>query len=220
MPDGLSVDVGGPSAIFPRGYLWRAPVWYLAAAVPLMTSTTTWLPAWLRFGAAAGLLGAMLTLLGVLAVIQVRACTADSTGVWIGLPPSTRRRGRIRRRAVFLPWDQVERVRLRVATFGVRLEFLLSPAAPTWVRPVRYGRAEALLRWLLLLIPFWYLWRATGVATPIDRPQRYQMTVRGRSLDQLRREFRAAAPSEVTVAVVVRKGTAVSSPTTAPPRTA
>jgi hypothetical protein len=220
MADGLSVDVGGPSAIFPRHYLWVAPVWYLVVAAPLLLSTSTWMPPWFRIGAAAGLLGAMLTLIAALALIQVRACTVDSTGVWLGLPPTSRRRGRDRRRVVFLPWAQIERLRLRDGPFGVRLDFLLSPAAPTSVRPIRYDKAEALWRWLVLLIPGWYLKRPIGVATPLDGPPRYRMHARGRTLDQLRREFRAAAPSEVTVAVVVRKGTAVSSPTTAPPRTA
>ena len=220
MPDGLSVDVGGPSAIFPRGYLWQAPVWYLIIAAPLLASSSVWLPAWFRFGAAAGLLGAMLTLLGVLAVVRVRACTADSTGVWLGLPPTTKRRGRNRRRVVFLPWAQIERVRLRTNSFGVRLEFLLSPAAPSSVRPVHYSAGTALRRWLVLLIPGCYMRRPIGVATPLDGPPRYRMNVRGRTIDQLRREFRAAAPAEVVIAVVVRRASAVSSPTAAPPRVA
>ena len=220
MADGLSVDVGGPSAIFPRHYLWVAPVWYLVVAAPLLLSNSTWMPPWFRIGAAAGLLGAMLTLIAALALIQVRACTVDSTGVWLGLPPSSNRRGWERRRAVFLPWAQIERLRLRDGAFGVRLEFLLSPAAPTSVRPVLQDKAAAFWQWLLLLIPGVYMRRRIGVATPLDGPPRYRMHVRGRTLDQLRREFRAAAPAEVTVAVVVRKGSAVSSPTAAPPRTA
>ncbi len=68
MPDGLSARVAGPSTIFPRGFLWQLPFWY--AAVLAILAFSRWPPLWFRAGAAAGLLGAMLTLIAVLSALK------------------------------------------------------------------------------------------------------------------------------------------------------
>jgi hypothetical protein len=203
MQDGLSARVAGSSTIFPRGYLWQAPVWYAIAAAWLALSR--WPPLWFRMSAVAGLLGATLTFLAVVSSVSINAFTADETGVWLGLPPYTRRRGCQRLQNTYLPWQQIERVRMRVRPGGVRLEFILNSSANAKAHGQRYSPAERAWRWLLLLVPFWYLRRPTALMTPLDGPPRYEVTVRGKTIDEMRISMRALAPREVTVAVLVRK---------------
>src|SRR6266567_5075577 len=76
MPDGVSAPVIGPSAILPRGYLWLAPIWYLAAAAALALSP--WPPIWFRITAAAGLLCALIVFLLALNSITTRAFAVRS----------------------------------------------------------------------------------------------------------------------------------------------
>src|ERR1022692_842397 len=204
MQEGLSAPVMGPSTILPRGYLWLPPLWHPAAAAGLAGSQPP--PPWFRATAAAGLLGALLTLVLVLSTLSVHAFAVDESGVRLGLPASTRRRGRRRRRARQLPWSQIERVRMSRRPYGTRLEFLLSQDAAAGTLLGRAGRVSRVGNWLLMLvIPFWYLFRPTGLASPLDDPPRYRVTVRGRSVDELRHSIRALAPADVAVAVLVRR---------------
>src|SRR5215469_17027004 len=108
--EGLSVPVAGPSVIFPRGYLWTAPVW-LTAACGALAITTRW-PLWVRADAASGLFLATVVYLSVVSSLTFRAFTVDRAGVRLGLPASTRRRGRKRRAVMQIPWQQIERVRI------------------------------------------------------------------------------------------------------------
>jgi hypothetical protein len=204
MLEGLCAPVIGPSTILPRGYLWLAPIWYAVAAVALIAGH--WPPLWFRLTAAAGLLGAMLTLVLALSRLTIKAFSADSAGVRIGLPPTTRRRGRHRRQVRLLTWAQIERVRIARRPYGTRLEILLSPDATAAARPGNPGLFSKAGTWLLLLlIPLWYLRRPTGLASPLDRPPRYRVVLRDLTTDELGRAIRALAPPDVTVAVLVRK---------------
>jgi hypothetical protein len=203
MQDGLSAPVIGPSAILPRGYLWLAPIWYLAAAAALAVSP--WPPIWFRISAAAGLLGALIVFVLALNSITTRAFAASQEGVVLGLPPSSRRRGRLRRGVRHLPWRHIERVRIAPKAYGARVEFILSPNASLALRGFRHNPLWRAWRWVLLMIPFWYLLRPTALTSPLDGPPRYQANVRGMSVDELRRMLRTIAPPEVTVAVLVRK---------------
>ncbi len=202
MQDSLSAQVAGPSTIFPRGYLWQAPVWYALAAAWLALSH--WPPLWFRLGALAGLLGGLATFLAAMGSLSVTAFTADQTGVWLGLPSFTRRRGRLRKQTTYLPWQHIERVRMRARPMGVRLEIMLNQNSHLALIG-QYTPAQRAWRWLALFIPFWYLRRPTALTTPLDRPARYQVTLRGTTVDELRPRIRALAPREVAVAVLVRK---------------
>ncbi len=91
MQDGLYVPVIGPSAILPRGYLWLAPIWYLAIAAALALSP--WPPIWFRLAAAAGLLGAMIVFLLVLNSITTHAFAATREGIDPDRPAALRRPG-------------------------------------------------------------------------------------------------------------------------------
>lgn len=204
MQDALSARVAGSSTIFPRGYLWQAPFWYAVAVGWLALSQ--WPPLWFRVSAAVGLLGAMMTFLAVIGSVGITAFTADDTGVWLGLPPFSRRRGQLRKKTAYLPWRHVDRVRMRARPGGVRLEFILNSNSHLALPGPRHSPLQRALHWLQLLIPFWYLRRPTALTTPLDGPPRYQVTLRGATLDELRAAIRTLAPREVAVAVLVRKG--------------
>jgi hypothetical protein len=203
MQDGLSAPVIGPSAILPRGFLWQTPIWYLLVGAVLAISR--WPPIWFRLTAAAGLLGAMIVFLLAVNAITTHAFVADQDGVDLGLPPRSRRRGRRRRHLKHLPWQQIERIRLASKPYGARVELILGPNASLALRGFRHGPLRRAFRWLLLMIPFWYMLRPTALTSPLDGPPRYRVNLRGVTVDELRFRFRAVAPPEVAIAVLVRK---------------
>jgi hypothetical protein len=203
MQDGLSAPVIGPSAILPRGYLWLAPIWYLAAAAALAVSR--WPPIWFRIAAVAGLLGAMIVFVLAVNAVTTRAFKADQNGVALGLPATSRRRGRRRREVRYLPWQHIERVRVAPKAYGSRVELILGANASLALRGYRHGPLRRFCRWILLMIPFWYLLRPTALTSPLNGPPRYQVNVRGLSVDELRHMLRAVAPPDVAIAVLVRK---------------
>ena len=203
MQDGLYVPVIGPSAILPRGYLWLAPIWYLAIAGALALSP--WPPMWFRAAAAAGLLGALIIFVLVLNSITTHAFAANAEGIELGLPVFTKRRGRRRRAMRHLPWRDIERIRIDRRPYGARVEMILSQDASLAVRGYRHGPALRAVRWLLLMIPFLYLTRPTALTTPLEGPPRYEAHVRGITVDELRHRLRAFAPPDVAIAILVRK---------------
>jgi hypothetical protein len=215
MVEGVSVPVAGPSVIFPRGYLWLAPLWSLAALGYIALSH--W-PVWFRADLAAALLLGLITLVTTIASLSFRAFAADRDGVRLGLPSSTKRRGRKRRTVKYLPWQQIERVRIARRIGGVRIEFMLGQNATLAVRGYHPNPAVAVIhRIMLLLIPFWYLTRPTGLTSPLERPARYRVILRDTTVDEMRHALRALAPPEVAVAVLVRRRPSVSSARTALP---
>jgi hypothetical protein len=207
--EGLSVPVAGPSVIFPRGYLWTAPVW-LAAACGALALSTRW-PLWVRADAAGGLFIAMVIFLSTVNSLTFRAFSVDRAGIRLGLPATTRRRGRSRRAVKHIPWQQIERVRIAARPYGVRLEVILGPNATLAVRGYQAHPGLAVIHRILLLIPFWYLVLPTGLTTPLEGPPRYRAALRGVTVEQMRRTVRTLAPPEVAIAVLVRRGQSVSS---------
>ncbi len=209
MLEGVSVPVAGPSVIFPRGYLWLAPLW---SAVALGYIAFSRWPAWFRANLAAALLIGLVTLVITLASLRFHAFSVDRGGVRLGLPSSTKRRGRKRRTVRYLPWQQIERVRITRRIGGVRVEFLLGENATLAVRGYRPNPVLAVIhRVLLLVIPFWYLTRPTGLTLPLDGPTRYRVVLRDTSVEELRQSLRTLAPPQVVIAVMVRRRSSVSS---------
>lgn len=206
--DGLSVPVVGPSVIFPRGYLWFAPFWAAVALAGLAVSKWPW---WIKADAAGALLFTLIVLLSAGSNLTFRAFAADRAGIRLGLPSSTRRRGRKRRTARHLPWQQIERVRLARRPYGVRVEIMLGSNATLAVRGYPPSKLVVAFHQVLLLIPFWYLTRPTGLTTPLNGPPRYRVVLRGVTVDEVRRALRTLAPPEVAIAVLVRRRGSVSS---------
>jgi hypothetical protein len=207
--EGLSVPVAGPSVIFPRGYLWTVPVWF-AAAFGGLALTHRW-PLWVRADLAGGLFISMVIVLAAISSLSFRAFSVDRAGVRLGLPSSTKRRGRKRRAVKHIPWQQIERVRVAARPYGVRIEVILGPNATLAIRGYQPSPALAFINRILLLIPFWYLLLPTGLTTPLDGPPRFRAALRGVNVEQMRRALRTLAPPEVAIAVLVRRGQSVSS---------
>ncbi len=203
MQDGVSAPVIGPSAILPRGYLWMTPIWFIVVVAALVVSP--W-PIWFRLTAVVGLLASVVVFVIAISSITTHAFIADDEGVRLGLPASSRRRGRRRRDVRYLPWRQIERIRLAPRAYGTRVELILGPNASLALRGFKHNPARRVVRWLLLLIPFWYLLRPTALTTPLDGPPRYRVNLRGVSVDDLRSRLRAVAPPDVTVAVLIQTG--------------
>jgi len=209
MLEGVSVPVAGPSVIFPRGYLWFAPLW---SAVALGYIALSHWPLWFRADLAGALLIGLTTIVITIASLTFRAFSADQDGVRLGLPSSTKRRGRRRRTVRYLPWQQLERVRIARRPGGVRLEFILGDNATLAVRGYHPNPALAVInRILLLVIPFWYLVRSTGLTSPLEGPARYRVILRDTTVEEMRHALRTLAPPDVTIAVLVRRRTSVSS---------
>jgi hypothetical protein len=210
MQDGLIARVVGPSAILPRGFLWLAPVWYAPVALALVTNS--WPAQWFRLSAVAGLLVAVITFMLTLSMVSVHAFAANDIGIRIGLPATTRRRGRRRRQARELTWAQIERLRIARRPYGSRLEIMLSQDAPLTIRPHRASDLAALFGWLLMLaVPLTYRWRRTSLVSPVDEPARYRVALRDLTAEEARAALRALAPPDVEVAVKTRKRRTVSS---------
>jgi hypothetical protein len=210
--EGLSLPVAGPSVIFPRGYLWLTPIWFLAAAGAI--AATRW-PLWFRADAAGGLLISVIIFVAAISSLSFRAFSVDKAGIRLGLPSSTRRRGRKRRAVKHIPWQQIERVRIAKRPYGVRLEIILGSNATLAVRGYQPSNAALVMHRILLLIPFWYLVRPTGLTTPLDGPARYRVPLRRTTVEEMRQALRTLAPPEVAIAVLVRRTRSVSSATTA-----
>ncbi|HEY3906268.1 MAG TPA: hypothetical protein VGM14_20325 [Streptosporangiaceae bacterium] len=207
--EGVSVPVAGPSVIFPRGYLWLVPIWFAAAAGWLYL--TKW-PLWFRADAAAALLLALIVLVTAINSLTFRAFSADRAGVRLGLHPGSKRRGRRRRAAKQLPWQQIERIRIAKRPRGVRLEIILGPEASLPLRGHPVSAAVSCInRLLLLVIPFYYLARPTGLTSPLDGPPRYRVKLRDTTVDELKHALRQLAPPEVAIAVLVRRRRSVLS---------
>jgi hypothetical protein len=166
---------------------------------------------WVRADAAAGLFIAMLILLSTVSSLTFRAFSVDRAGVRLGLPASTRRRGRHRREVKHIPWQQIERVRIASRPYGVRLEVILGPNATLAVRGYQPHPVLAFINRILLVIPFWYMVMPTGLTTPLEGPPRYRAALRGVTVEQMRRALRTLAPPEVSIAVLVRRRQSVSS---------
>jgi hypothetical protein len=212
--EGISQPVAGPSVIFPRGYLWGAPLW---SAVALAYLALTHWPWWFKADLAAGLLAGLVIFILAMSNLTFRAFSADRTEVRIGLPASTKRHGKKRRAVRHIPWQQIDRVKIASRPFGVRLDIVLGPNAALSNRGYQSNLAFVTIhRVLLLVIPFWYLCRPTGLISPLERPARYRVILRETTVDEMRRSFRAIAPPEVTIAVLVRRGASVSSAKAAP----
>ena len=160
-------------------------------------------------GAAGGRLGrpvgGVLAWLGYINLILLAFNMLPALPLALGLPATSRRRGRRRREVRYVPWQHIERVRVAPKAYGSRVELILGPNASLALRGFRHSPLRRAWRWILLVIPFWYLLRPTALTSPLNGPPRYQANVRGLSVDELRHMLRAVAPPDVAIAVLVRK---------------
>jgi hypothetical protein len=192
--------VRGSSAIFPRGYLWLIPVWYvvIAAAVEFKGKP----PSWYVPYALGALLLAALILLVVLSTVRNNAFLVDDSGIWLGLRGGARRRfARRRRQNRHLPWPEVQQIRIASKRYGARVDVFL-PAGSNG------GRGHVIWRLIAsgftLLVPPAYLFRQPGILRPGSDPLRYRIPLYDVSPEELRLALVPLAPPTVPIAVKLR----------------
>jgi hypothetical protein len=188
--------VRGSSAIFPRGYLWLIPVWYLAIAALFEIKGKP--PAWYAGCALAAMLMAAITLITVLATVRSNAFVADETGAWLGLRGGARRRFSRRRRAnTYLPWTEVWQLRIAARPYGARLEILLPEGSAGRRRIIAPFVAGA----ITLVLPVSYLFRSPGLLRPRADPPRYRIPLYDVTPEELRLALAPLVPPTVAIGV-------------------
>jgi hypothetical protein len=189
--------VRGPSAIFPRGYLWLIPLWY--AAIAVLAYAKGKLPSWYALCALSATTLAVITLVAVLASLRCNAFLVDESGILLGLRGAARRRfGRRRRANTHLAWDEVGQLRIANRPYGARLDIFLPPGSVT-------GRGRMVWRiaaaGLTVLIPPACLLRSPGLLHPRSDPLRYRIPLYDVTPEQLRLALVPFAPPNVQIAV-------------------
>ena len=202
MDDRYTALVRGPSAIFPRGFLWFVPVWYAGIGFALYASGR--LPSWYAQAALLGLLVAALSLLIVLATMRNNAFVADGRAIQLGLRAgATRRFGRRRKQVRQIPWTQVQQLKIVSRHCGAQVDILLGPAAAAAVRrPGVPGQIVATV--LALIIPVSCIGRSPALLTARRRPPGYRVRLYDVTPDQLQAALTSLAPGTVQVTVIRR----------------
>jgi hypothetical protein len=189
--------VRGPSAIFPRGYLWLIPLWY--AAIAALAEAKGKLPPWYCLCALPATTLAVITLIAVLATLRSNAFLADESGILLGLRGAARRRFGPKRRANrHLAWDEVRQLRIVNRPYGARLDIFL-PAGSVSGRGRMVWRIAA--AGLTVLIPPACLLRSPGLLHPRSDPLRYRIPLHEVTPEQLRLALAPLAPPNVPIAV-------------------
>ena len=199
--------VRGSSAIFPRGFLWLIPIWYvaIAAAIKFKDRAPLWYEPmrWYEPIALGALLLAALTLLVVLSTIRNNAFLVDDSGIWLGLRGGARRRfGPRRRRNRHLPWAEIQQIRIVYRRYGARVDVYL-PAVPASGRGRAFWRvtATSLAAGLTVLIPLAYLFRSPGIVRPRRDPLRYRIPLYDVSPEELQLALVPLVPPNLPIAV-------------------
>jgi len=199
--------VRGSSAIFPRGFLWLIPIWYvaIAAAIKFKDRAPLWYKPMRRYEpiALGALLLAALTLLVVLSTIRNNAFLVDDSGIWLGLRGGARRRfGPRRRRNRHLPWAEIQQIRIVYRRYGARVDVYL-PAVPASGRGRAFWRvtATSLAAGLTVLIPPAYLFRYPAILRPRMDRRRYRIPLYDVMPEELRMALLPLVPPNLPMAV-------------------
>jgi hypothetical protein len=189
--------VRGPSAIFPRGYLWLIPLWY--AALIVLAYVKGKLPSWYALCALSATALAVLTLIAVLATLRSNAFVADENGILLGLRGAARRRLGPRRRAnTHLAWDEVRQLRIANRPYGARLDIFLLPGSVSGRGHMAWRIAAACVT---VIFPPVCLLRSPGLLHPRSDPLRYRIPLYDVTPEELRLALVPCAPPNVPIAV-------------------
>ena len=189
--------VRGPSAIFPRGYLWLIPLW--CAAIAALAYVKGKLPLWYGLCALPAATLAVITLIAVLASLRSNAFQVDESGILLGLRGAARRRFGPRRRVNrHLVWDEVGQLRIANRPYGARLDIFLAPGSVSGRGHLVWRIAAAILT---VLIPPACLLRSPGLLNPRSDPLRYRIALYEVNPEQLQLALVPFAPPNVPIAV-------------------
>ena len=199
--------VRGSSAIFPRGFLWLIPIWYvvIAAAIKFKDRAPLWYEPmrWYEPVALGALLLGALTLLVVLSTIRNNAFLADDSGIWLGLRGGARRRfGPRRRQNRQLPWSEIQQLKIVYRRYGARIDILLPPPpATSRGRAIWRVTATSLAAGLTVIIPLTYLFRTPAILRPRRDPHRYRIPLYDVAPEELRLALVPLVPPNLPIAV-------------------
>ncbi len=192
--------VRGSAAVFPRGYLWLIPVWYVVIAALVEVKGKP--PAWYAPCALGALLLAAFVLIAVLSTMRNNAFLVDDSGIWLGLRGGARRRfGRRRRQNRYLPWPEVRQLRIVSRRYGARLDVFLPAGSVS-------GRGRLIWRviaaGLTVFIPPAYLFRSPGILRPRSDPLRFRIPLYDVTPEELRLALVPLVPPNLPIAVQPR----------------
>jgi hypothetical protein len=188
--------VRGPSAVFPRGYLWVIPLWY--AALVLLAYLEERPPTWYGLIALGTTAMAVCTALTVLLTMRNNAFVADENGILLGLRGAARRRFGRRRWQTRLEWADVRQIRIASRPYGSRLDVLLPAGAASGRGHLVWRIAAAAIT---VLLPPACLFRSPGLLCPGSDPLRYRIPLYDVRPEQLRLALAPFAPPNVPIAV-------------------
>jgi hypothetical protein len=189
--------VKGPSAVFPRGFLWLIPLWYLILVA--VTRQAGRLPSWYALCALGATLLAVLLVIAVLATLRNNAFVADESGILLGLRGAAQRRlGRRRRRQKHLAWDEVSQLRIAYRPYGVRLDIFLPAGSPAGNGRLVWRIAAAVVT---VLLPPACMFRSPGLLRPRSGPVRYRVPLYDVRPEQLQLALAPFTPPNVPIAV-------------------
>jgi hypothetical protein len=188
--------VRGPSAIFPRGYLWLIPVWY--AALVVVAEFKDRPPSWYGRIALGATALAVLTVIAVLATLRSNAFVADEKGILLGLRGAAQRRFGRRRRQQHLSWDELGELRIAARPYGARLDIYLPAGSPSGAGRMIWRVAAAVVT---VLLPPACLFRTPGLLRPRSAPLRFRIPLYDVRPEELQLALAPFAPPNVPVAV-------------------
>jgi hypothetical protein len=188
--------VRGPSAVFPRGYLWLVPLWYLVLVG--LAYDKGQLPSWYEVVCIGPTLLALLIVIAVLATLRSNAFVADETGILLGLRGAAQRRFGRRRRQRYLVWDDVSQLRIAKRPYGARLDIILTAGSPTGCGRMIWRITAAVVT---VLLPPACMFRCPGLLRPRSDPVRFRVPLYEVTPEQLQLALAPFTPPSVPILV-------------------
>ena len=188
--------VRGPSAVFPRGYLWLILLWYLVLVG--LARYKGRLPSWYALCALGATFLALLTVIAVLATLRSNAFVADESGILLGLRGAAQRRTGRRRRQKHLAWYEVGQLRIAARPYGARLVIFLPAGSPAGNGHLIWRIAAAVVT---VLFPPACLFRSPGLLRPRSDPVRYRVPLYDVTPEQLQLALAPFTPPNVPIVV-------------------
>jgi hypothetical protein len=188
--------VRGPSAVFPRGYLWLIPLWYLVLVAVVYEKGQ--LPSWYQVCCIGPVFLALLIVMAVLATLRSNAFVADESGILLGLRGAAQRRIGRRRRQKHLAWSDVSQLKIVHRPYGARLDIVMTSGTPTGNGHLVWRIIAAVLT---VLIPPACMFRCPSLLRPRSDPVRYRVPLHDVRPEQLQLALAPLSPPNVAIYV-------------------
>jgi hypothetical protein len=188
--------VRGSSAIFPRGYLWVIPLWYVALVI--LAGAKDRPPSWYGLIALPATAMAVLMVIAVLSTLRSNAFVVDENGILLGLRGAAQRRFGRRRRQKHLGWYEVGQIRIASRRYGSRLDIVLAEGSASGCGRMVWRIAAAVIT---VLLPPACMFRMPGLLRARSDPLRYRIPLYDVKPEELRLALAPFVPPNVPIAV-------------------